>query len=277
MGHGDHWGCLGDAKEMVSKYLPICGENGKLVASAMCPAILEDNGVVEDLMFQAQCYHEGGFGVQIITMERSGEMELASAFPRPFTGVDLLLTIDEIKPWDNGYEGVLCCSAEGYGPSVYFFDAMFFKNRGKYKVGDQRLFTLGALAYGIEKVKCEPIVMSDQKWLAKHAEFMEVEKDDNGLYKPMTIETEGMTAYLPVDFDNWPEDVGVQFPIESVEEFCFGGMSFQKLLGPFLAKDSELKFELSIGPGAKKAVGFAPKPGDNVFANCWMVGWLKEE
>jgi hypothetical protein len=83
---------------------------------------------------------------------------LHSAFPWPASGVPTRLTLYRVDTDHFDLEGFLDAGIEE-GPYLTFFDPLFALNTGKYRLGGQYHFSLGAFSLNLKLAASNPVRM----------------------------------------------------------------------------------------------------------------------
>jgi hypothetical protein len=241
-GHGDHWGCV----------LPSLQEQ-KLVDYLVEVTRKDDN---------PENFGPGGSGL-VFRSERGPvrtcvlvkDKMLASAYPEVQDGPVWPVTISEVVPWSNGFEGQI--SGSCYEARVSFFDTRYYSNSDRYRVGDTYDFHVGAFAYTLGR--------------APDTEF------DTG--EGLRVSMRGAHAYMPANLDNAQADIDefwFHSPLEAEKEGAY-------LTGPpiygypiilAMPSDFEMRLTLYAASHALEADMHNVRVEDDLQGYLWLQGYL---
>jgi len=207
----------------------------------------------------------------IVTNRDKTANEFVSGYPFVRVGEKLQLKITEIKEWDNKYEAVIVAETKGE-QTISFFDTKYYKNKEKYKIGNEYTFIISALGYNVEILKDKSFSFEGQKavdWLAKIGKKPTL--DDKGQIKPVVFDLSNLVSYLP-RHDDFPDDAEFQSPISSVEKISAFQTDFYKFKIQ-LIRDPDVFVDLYT-----KESFFERKPttDDSLRGFMWLQGYLIE-
>lgn len=106
--------------------------------------------------------------------------ELYSLYPFLQISNPLAIEVDKIDEWSNGVEAVIEGSINGI--KISFFEPLYFLNKGRYEVGKNYLFHLGAIAH----------------LFAKRTKDLVIEPTEGPL-KGEKLYTQKMTSFMTVE------------------------------------------------------------------------------
>ena len=186
-----------------------------------------------------------------------GKNLLDSMYPLFQIGNPVDVKISEIKEWSTKGEAVIEGSVSGI--SISFFDAFYFLNKDKYKIGNTYSFNLAALAHSF----------------MKRTDDLEI-KPNEGPMKGETINSGRMTAYFPSN------DYGGEFsfahPFTSFdgEVRAFGQKLYRYQFYVLAGMDDQapLSFPLFISEKALK--DYKPQLNDPITGTGWLQGYLAD-
>jgi len=196
---------------------------------------------------------------------------LWSGYPFCSEGIDNGLVVDSIDRWDNGIEGLFTAHTSD-GGIFSFFDPLFFLDKDQLKVGEERMFTLAALAYVLRKSEQMSIVIDKGPLLEIERE--QQLRDNPGSEPPssVTVSLSGMAAFMP--HNEYPDDADARFTIEEVSEFRVAERAFIRLTGIVMRLDGR-DVRLTVYVSRETLEGYTPRVGDDVEAILWVQGFLK--
>jgi len=140
-----------------------------------------------------------------------------------------------------------------------FFDAFYFLNRDKYKIGNTYPFNLAALAHSF----------------MKRTDSLEI-KPDKGPMKGKTIHSGRMTAYFPSN------DYGGEFsfthPFTSFdgEVQAFGQKLYRYQFYTLAGMDDQAPLSFPLFVSEKVLKGYKPELNDPITGTGWLQGYLAD-
>ncbi len=237
--HGDHWGCVTQSEDGILQAVKWA------LPAAEAPETLEWEGHEVTACIPESC----SLTVCGITLDRS----VWTAYPMALDGVVHEVTVDGIEEWANGLEGQVVGSI---GPAfLAFFDTRYYRNAGRYRVGENYPVALAAFAYTLREA--EPQTITDPEG-RKHS-------------------TRNVAGYRPFPRGD-VDDFVYQFPVKSVGTVQLCGRTVYRLLVPLfrLPDESGEHRDIDITLYAAEHVtgGYVPRVGDAVTGVLWLQGTL---
>jgi len=210
--------------------------------------------------------------------------EIVCFYPFVRGGKKVRLQITEIKEWENKYEAIIY--ATNGEVTISFFDTKYFKNKEKYKIGNEYTFYLNALAYNVhflpeDKKRVSHEGQDAARWYAMMGQ--EPEYDEKGKIKPYIMDFSKTVAYLPRHEDFY-DDAQIQAPIISVEKISAFQTEFYKFKikiwqNPNLDPDFCSPNIPDIYVDLYTKVDFferTPTTEDSLEGFIWLQGYLEE-
>lgn len=238
-GHGDHWDCVVQSEEEILRALDWALQGAKT------PDTLKRDGHEVTAYIPESCSPT----VCGITLDRS----VWTVYPMAPDGVVHEVTVDGIDEWENGLEGQAVGSI---GPAILaFFDTKYYRNVGRYRVGERYPVALAAFAYTLHEA--EPQMITDPEG-KMHS-------------------TQNVAGYRPFprgDID----DFVYQFPVKSVETVQFCGRTIYRLMVPLFRLPDEggeyRDIDITLYAAEHVAGDYVPRVGDAVTGVLWLQGHL---
>lgn len=198
---------------------------------------------------------------------------IVSIFPFIRDGEKLRLKIIEIKEWGNEFEAIIVAETQDEEHTISFFDTKYYKNKGKYKIGEFYTFIVSALAYDIEILKDEDKSFSYEgqaavRWRAMTGQAPEY--DENGQVKPCVFDMSKMVAFIPKDDEN----VEIQSPISSVEKVWLWQINLYKFKILLFNDPTDICVNLYAKESFFDKI---PTNNDSLRAVIWLQGFLEED
>ena len=271
-GHGDHWCCIEDDVEKVpTAWLPLAIANGRVIDDRSPGPLAEGEAIGIEWSETP---------LRVLTLiagvaDKAGEARnvLASAYPYAVVGTKHRLLIEEIRPWEEGFEGwIKATFPNDAGPSLTFFDTRFYANRDRYKVGAEADFVLAALAYRATVVHPQPVFIEKLETIRAVRAGTEHEGDDS----PIEVRLEGAAMLFPRETYS-PDDHEFQAPVKDVEIFKLGERRITRLTVTVLRlsdlDDEDINLNLYVDEG-RWDTNERPMPGADVQGLLWLQGYL---
>lgn len=189
--------------------------------------------------------------------EESKKNTIDSMFPFFQIGNPVDVKISEIKEWSTKGEAVIEGSVSGI--SMSFFDAFYFLNKDKYKIGNTYPFNLAALAHSF----------------MKRTDDLEI-KPNEGPMKGETINSGRMTAYFPSN------DYGGEFsfahPFTSFdgEVHAFDQKLHRYQFYVLAGMDDQAPLSFPLFVSEKVLKGYKPELNDPITGTGWLQGYLAD-
>lgn len=277
MGHGDHWECIvTDMKEAIMNLLPLAISKGVTVPGDVLHLGFlndEEGGVVEgefDEMPVGLVHDHGPFTSIVLvvpTIDKKSKY-VWSVYPCLSKGVQVEITIKEIKPWENRIEAEISGETTD-GLNISFFDLFYFRNAKKYQVGKTFNFELGAIAFSLHRATNMPIYINDPDVIAA----MRQGTEEEGVLDPIEIQTEGMAALIPIkDWDSY--EYNFQGTVKSSQTMIGNGKKFLRL--DITVMRNEMDFDLPVLIAPHVVEDYWPEVGQDVTGRLWVHGRLIE-
>jgi hypothetical protein len=268
-GHGNHWECVTKLDDLIKKQLPNLMQNGILEDKEEVNAIFFDDGVQStETLFSIAA--EGNFSALalIVTSRDKSSNEFISGYPFVREGTKMELKITEIIEWDNKYEAVIIAETVDEH-TLSFFDAKYYKNKDKYKVGGTYTFAIAALGYNVKILNEKSFSFEGEKaidWLTKIGRQPTL--DAMGNVEPVVFDLSKLVTYLPRT--EYPDDAEFQSPINRIETVEAFDDEFYKL-NITIFRDPDICINLYA-----KTSFFERKPqiNDPVRGILWLQGYL---
>jgi len=190
--HGDHWACLtDDVPALLESWIPRVVEYGDMVEG-------ERDTYLEPGEAAGLAWPDIGLCALAIVAGTADEdregSDLVSAYPYVRGGIRHAIVIDDIIPWENGYEGWITGHLPGTdGPSITFFDTGFYAGRDIYEVGDTVEFEFAAVAYRADVGPPPPITVDDPGRVRELRAAMGAEDDGS----PLELSFDGASILYP--------------------------------------------------------------------------------
>lgn len=272
-GHGDHWEALDrEYEKTLRAILTRACEDGEPLGGSLFFHELADVPWKQGRVIGLKYLETPLSFLALVAMDpRNEHSALWSGYPFCSEGIDTELVVESVDRWDNGIEGLVTAHAPD-GGILSFFDPLFFLDKDQLKAGEERLFTVAALAYALRKSERTSIVI-DQGPLA------EIEREgqlrDNPSSEPpssVTVSLSGMAALMPRG--EYPDDADARFTIEEVSVFRVAERPFIRLTGIVMRLDGR-DVRLAVYVAEETLEGYEPQVGDDVEAILWIQGFLK--
>lgn len=246
-GHGNNWGAF--------------GQFGEPEFISMGKKIIEDSKAI--VKTQGELFGMIGYEspIRALALIRKGvdggNNLLDSMYPFLQIGNPIEIKISAIHEWSNKGEAVIEGSVAG--PAVSFFDALYFLNKDKYKIGHTYLFNLAGLAHSFMK-------------RTENLEFV----PDKGPMKGEKVDSSRMTAYFPNhDYDG---EFTFSHPFTSfdgkIEAFGATLYRYQFYIMSATENGAALSFPLFVSEKVLK--GYKPELNDSVTGSGWLQGYLAD-
>jgi len=190
--HGDHWACLtDDVPALLESWVPRIVEFGDMVDGERDTAL--EAGEAAGLAWPDIGLCALAIVAGTTDEDRDGS-DLVSAYPYVRGGIRHPIVIDQLIPWENGYEGWITGHLPGTdGPAITFFDTRFYANRDRYEIGATVEFEFAAIAYHATVGAPPPIVVDDVERARELREAMGTEDDGS----PLELSFEGAAILFP--------------------------------------------------------------------------------
>ena len=245
-GHGNNWAVFGKQ-----------GEHGFV---AFAKKVLDDEKALIKTQGDFFCvigYEPPIRAFVLLRKDDESKKNLDSMFPFFQIGNPVDVKISEIKEWSTKGEAVIEGSVSGI--SISFFDAFYFLNKDRYKIGNTYPFNLAALAHSF----------------VKRTDDLKI-KPDKGPMKGETINSGRMTAYFP------SSDYGGEFsfahPFTSFdgEVQAFGQKlhRYQFYVSAGIDDQAPLSFPLFVSEKVLKE--YKPELNDPITGSGWLQGYLAD-
>lgn len=272
-GHGDHWGCLGDAIETFAEFISsVCNAKDARVVKG---EPIEIDGQPANVLSMAAPPDRLGALVLHVVNDTEKTLEFRSAYPFAAAGVRHRLRIARIEEWNNGIEARIE-AAIADGSSLGFFDTLYHANKLRYEIGRSYDFVLAAIAYRLKVVDAPSVWLTDPEAIRCHRRIWAEagEPIEGGGDEPIEIETGG--AAMLIAKDGWDiDDFTFQVPVATVSSFDLAGQVIHAIEAPLFFVDGN-PFDCVIYAAAHALDGPPPKPGDDAAGSLWLQGYLAE-
>ena len=200
---------------------------------------------------------------------------LHSAFPWLAAGASARLKVYDADTDHFGLEGFIDAGVAD-GPSVKFFDPLYALNKGEYKVGSERNFTLAAVSHDLKLVTREPLRITNPETVA---EMREAERAATGQAwsRPDYVEVDAIRAQLLMPAAPDASDYYIfQGPIRTIRSTEFLGRPFLVFRTAVLHLDGDdLAADIYVDR-ARFGSRAIPTAGDMVSGTLWLQGCLTE-
>lgn len=238
--HGDHWDCVTQSEDEIFQAVD------RALQGAKTPETLERDGHEVTAYIPESC----SLTVCGITLDRS----VCTVYPMALDGVVHEVTVDGIEEWENGLEGQVVGSI---GPAALaFFDTRYYRNAGRYLVGERYPVALAAFAYSLQE-EAEPRMITDPEG-KKHS-------------------TQNVAGYRPFPRGD-SDDFVYQFPVKSVETVRLCGKIVYRLMVPLFRLSDEngdyCDVDITLYAAEHVTGGYVPRVGDAITGVLWLQGHL---
>lgn len=213
-GHGDSWDTIYEDMDTLISFIPTAISQATEVAG-YAKVLYQDYdreasikqiiGIIYPLNPNVGCLSLIVAGIQ--------KNEIVSFYPHIANGVELELTLCEIKEFDNLIEAFVI--AEDKNGVVYrFLDTLYFANKTNYKIGESYLFRLSGLARDVQIVNETTFTMNEEQTLSFLAKIGKL-PSENEPNKPLVFDMSGMKAFFQT-YDALPSLTEFQSPIKAI-------------------------------------------------------------
>lgn len=243
-----------------SVWSAMLGDNNKSLAVLIPKALNTTNYEI----FQGKTIFTGlaSFDDPLKTMTllkpENNKNQVYSFYPFITDSTPIEIELTEIEEWGNEAEAEVRGNIEN-GPTISFFDALYFQNKDKYKIGEKYTFNLAAVIYS----------------MTKRTEDLEI-KADEGPAAGKTFSTSELTAYFPNDTNT--EDFSFYLPFESwtEENIIFDKYKYHKLNFVMNHADGGHIMSFPMFINVQILGDYKPCKGDPIHGTGWLQGYLTE-
>jgi len=287
-GHGDHWGALGEASQVVEKLVPLTISQGEVESVDSLRRVGQAMTQPADKTVCSVFHSPEPLGLKVILQERDDyekSYQLVTGFPAAKKGVTLPFTIREILPWENLVEGVLVGQLDdgetpdsyGEGATIGFFDTSFGQHYWRYRSGERLFFQLAALAIKVEKIERLTFEIDNQESLKRKYDLLgeTPELDSDGLIRPDVYNMDGMKALMS-GTGEYPEDCSFHMKISRLSVFQLENIPVIEACGP-LFPTGPVEEGIMYIPQPVLPSGLVLSVGDNIRGVAWLHGRIVAE
>ena len=283
-GHGDHWSCLGESKEVIAYFLPLVCDDSERDTFYGGKISVENPETGQEHMEKVISFtgpERDDFCALALLVSDSvkGGARVWSAYPFAKKGIPHEIKITAIEEWKNTLEARIEGETED-GAEIGFFDTLYHLNKEKYEIGKTYPFMLSGLAYNLKIPEDKGFKISDPEKIRGFREKMSdagidfPEEDD----EPIEFSLGGAAIFLPIE--DWDvDDFSFRAPVRHVSSFQLEGQTVHAVtaivLRPFGPDDED--FDLTIYAADHAIEGEPPKQGDDISGSLWLQGYLIEE
>lgn len=279
-GHGDHWSCLGETKAVIPQFINLLFGDDATIRVGPDVSVVPENGEPrQEQLISMSCPQKdlGALGIYVLDSQTNPKtIKLWSLFPFATKGVSYTITIDEIEEWKNGVEARVSGETEE-GAWFGFFDTHYHLNRERYAIGKSYEFSLAAVAYSLEVVAPEPVIISDPEQIRIRQEVFA----ESGVEVPLNadghIELHMAGAAILLPIEEWDiSDYRFQAPVRDVSSFELEGQIIYAVRATvMIVDDKDIDLIIYTPEHALKAA--PPKPGDDVAGSLWVQGYMRDK
>ena len=153
-GHGDHWECIYESVEgfFENSVERVLGQNVTPLPHHQHEPPYSIDNLGEIIASSAYAEEVGALRHMFLTWKRPNDEPgiLVSAFPWAHDGMGYEIEVSEVVDLGNYAEGMIIGSLP-QGAALSFFDPLFYRNSGRYELGNRYQFSLAGIAYRIAK------------------------------------------------------------------------------------------------------------------------------
>jgi hypothetical protein len=200
---------------------------------------------------------------------------LHSAFPWLAAGALARLTLYQADTDHFGLEGFIDAGIHD-GSSVKFFDPLYALNKGRYEVGSQYIFSLGAVSLDLKQVISQHIRITNPETVAG---MREAERAATGQAwsRPDFVEVDTSQAKILMHAAEDASDYYLfQGQVRSFRETDFLSrpfLVFRTAVGNLGGDDLDVDIYVDHARFGSRAV---PTAGDHVSGTLWLQGYLAD-
>lgn len=270
-GHGNHWECITDLENLVTKHLSTLVKEGNVEDMANVRGTFFENGFETLEKVYAISYPKSELAsLALLVHDKENQVNsIFCLYPFCRGGIEHCLRVEEIEEWTSGVEAIITGTTEG-GHTVSFFDTKYYKNKETYCKGDLFTFSLSGLAYTAEKNENTSFKLEGERaidWLAKVGESPTYDNDGN--IESVVFDTRDLVTLLPAA-NNISSDYVFQSPATPIEEIeIFGKEMFKIRIQIFRDPDAFIYLFAQ-----KKFFKNIPKNEDSIRGFLWLQGYL---
>ena len=279
-GHGNHWGCLGDKKEVFPHFLGLIYGDGKTEIFKAAKHSFKDpeTGRSRDETVLSMVAPDTDLAALVlsVTNQEEKEIKFQSTYPFARVGARYPITIAKIQEWENGIEARID-GVFGDKASLGFFDTLYHVNKDKYEEGKTYEFDLAGVAYRLKVIEPEPIVITDPEVIARHRKSWAEIGEELITNKDGAIEISMDGAAILDPLEGCAiSDFAFRARVRAVSSFRLEGQTVHVVRGTLIIIDDQ-EFEVPIYVTDHALEGPPPKPGDNISGRLWLQGYLASE
>ncbi len=250
--HATHWASLyPDAPDALRARLKDVVANSTIIAQIELPEERAmPNGIKADTL-TAMAEGDGDLRhmVLLLTERKTASGCVLTAFPFAAGAITHPVTVEHIASVGSGAEGQIRGRTED-GSELSFFDSLFFKNGGDYRVGESYQFALSALAYSARPYG------------------LRVVKDSETIVPPDVLKPSRSGASDDYEFRATVQHV---YPMR-----VDTGIVYRMRVTVARSGQSMVDVALYAAEHVLPS-GYIPKPGDEITGRLWLQGYLVED
>ncbi len=282
MGHGDHWDCIkADASDEVTSFLSVATEQGEAMLGTIFGLKQNDNaywqerGIDPETQPLGMIYDAGAFKILVVCLyQTAGDKSFWSvwtAYPILKEGLSVELTVSEISLWGNGVEAEVTGVTED-GSSISYFDSYYFRDAGKYEVGDHIRVELGAIAFGMKKAESGSFFIDDPAVI----KAMRGNSPDQDLLEPIEVRLDGAAMLMPKEgWDSY--EYTYHCPVRAIDQAVAFEQNFYRITATLLRGiENGIELDVPVLVSERLMEGDPPIAGDDVEGGLWLHGQYLE-
>ncbi len=275
--HGQHWNCIADDRPITELLHDVSQQEEIIIGKAGKKK--DSQGRLqkgETVLAKSHSKSDiGGMIVMVNDTDENGETiyNIWTGYPFCAKGVKHRLVLDEIQEWENGIEALITAYQEE-GPTLTFFDPFFFKNKFRYKVGEEYEFFLAGMVYKIKPSGSQTLELPEHEgtqFLRKHL-AEKAGKPENS--ESIKLNLAGMAALIQTGESE--DDYNFSGPVKEVDSYEFRNIEFYRIKVT-VARNTVSEQDLDINIYSKKSFfenGTTPQMGKDIEGVIWLQGYL---
>ena len=212
-GHGDHLDAIMESSELVKSHLVRILQESEYYDKSRTQVITDNiNNQLTDVF--SLKYDDGDMALLslVVYNEKGKTNEFASIYPTQ-KGVNLSVTIDKVREWDNQIEATIECHHKNF--EFAFFPTDYYKNKLKYKKWTTLTINVSAIAMKAEEGSHGFCFEGQQAvdYLKKIGQ--QPQYDEHGNIEPIRFDTSKMVAFLSTNRKS-PDEAEFQAPVNKL-------------------------------------------------------------
>jgi len=280
MEHDGHWACI-DRQFKVMSFLDEIGKNGKtLREKSTGPSGGSGQRPGGEAVFAKTFPRQSplrGLMLRVNGRDPRGVPfdNLAAAYPFAARGVPCRMRILGIEENPAGFQAWITAGIDD-GPVLTFFDPLYFRNRARYRPGQEYIFHLAGLAYRLELEDHPAPARSGGtvSGCAPSASGKPGKKGSSIEFSTPGALLKGLAAIFPAG--DVEDNYNFWGPVKEVSEFRFGGRRMIAVRVPVsrnIADEADLDLIVYVNDLNLRPLRL-PQPGEDVRGTVWLQGFL---